>query len=355
MAADTGQRTEKPTQKRLQKARSEGRFPSSKDFIAGLQFLVFLAILSSFGPMWIANLKQAARSAFQTAFRDDLSGDQMIAALAYLLRETLVPVALGGCILVVTGLAFQLGATRGSLAWKKLKPAFSEHFKPLAKLKGIPSQGIPSVIQAVLLLTVFSTAIYWLIKKNAEGFLLMPLGSLSLGIEKLRAMTFEVLWKAAALFVFVGIVDFFRQSRRFNREIRMTKQEVRDEAKETEGNPQIKMRIRRLQRELRRRKMMTEVPTATAVIVNPTHYAVAIRYKHESMSTPLVVAKGKNYLALRIRQKAVEHQVPLIENPPLAQALYKSVEVGQEIPPHLYRAVAEILAYIYRLMNVKAW
>ena len=157
------------------------------------------------------------------------------------------------------------------------------------------------------------------------------------------------------MFVFVGIVDFFRQSRRFTREIRMTKQEVRDEAKETEGNPQIKMRIRRIQRDMRRRKMMKEVPTATAVIVNPTHYAVAIRYQHESMSTPLVVAKGKNYLAARIRQKAIEHQIPLIENPPLAQALYKSVDVGQEIPPHLYRAVAEILAYIYRLMNVKAW
>ena len=97
--------------------------------------------------------------------------------------------------------------------------------------------------------------------------------------------------------------------------------------------------------------MMKDVPTATAVIVNPTHFAVAIRYDMDSMAAPLVVAKGKNYLALRIRQKAIEHQVPIIENPPLAQALYKSVEVGQEIPPHLYRAVAEILAYIFKLMN----
>ena len=352
--ADTGQRTEKPTQKRLQKARTEGRFPSSRDFISGLQFLVFLAILTSFGAAWVSNLKQAARTAFQTAFTSDLNPQQVVGTLAYLLRETLFPIAFAGAILVGTGLAFQLASTRASLAWKKLKPSF-EHFSPIAKLKRIPSQGIPAAIQAILLLVVFSSALYWLITQNAEAFLLMPLASLPLGLDKLRSMTFEVLWKAAALFVFVGIVDFFRQSRRFNREIRMTKQEVRDETKETEGNPQIKLRIRRIQRELRRRKMMKEVPTATAVIVNPTHYAVAIRYKHESMSTPLVVAKGKNYLAARIRQKAVEHQVPLIENPPLAQALYKSVEVGQEIPPHLYRAVAEILAYIYRLMNVKAW
>jgi flagellar biosynthetic protein FlhB len=113
----------------------------------------------------------------------------------------------------------------------------------------------------------------------------------------------------------------------------------------------MKMRVRRIQRDLARRHMMREVPKATAVIVNPTHYAVAIRYELGSMAAPKVVAKGRNYLALRIRQIALEHQVPIVENKPLAQGLYKSVEVGQEIPAHLYKAVAEVLAYIYRLMN----
>ena len=130
-----------------------------------------------------------------------------------------------------------------------------------------------------------------------------------------------------------------------------TCQELRDESKETEGNPQIKQRIRRIQRDLLRHQMMKEVPTATAIIMNPTHYAVAIRYQSDSMAAPRVVAKGKNYLALRIRARALEHQVPIIENPPLAQALYGSTVVGQEIPAHLYRAVAEILAYLYRLMH----
>ena len=118
-----------------------------------------------------------------------------------------------------------------------------------------------------------------------------------------------------------------------------------------EGNPQMKMRIRRLQRDLLRRQMMRQVKTATAVIVNPTHFAVAIRYQSEQMAAPKVVAKGRNYLARRIRAVAVEYQIPLVENPPLAQALYKAVDVGQEIPAHLYRAVAEVLAYILRLMN----
>jgi flagellar biosynthetic protein FlhB len=150
-----------------------------------------------------------------------------------------------------------------------------------------------------------------------------------------------------------GAVDLFRQMRRYQRELRMSKHEIREESKDVEGNPQMKGRIRRLQRERMRHQMMKDVPTATAVVVNPTHFAVAIRYQMDSMAAPVVVAKGKNYLALRIRQRAVENQVPIIENPPLAQALYKSVDVGQEIPPHLYRAVAEILAYIFKLMNGK--
>ena len=133
----------------------------------------------------------------------------------------------------------------------------------------------------------------------------------------------------------------------------MSKQEVRDEVKESEGNPQIKMRVRKLQRDLLRRNMMKEIEKATAVIVNPTHYAVAIRYRSSAMAAPTVVAKGKNYLALRIRQIAGEHMVPIIENPPLARALYKSAEVGQEIPADFYRAIAEILAYIYKLRGRK--
>jgi len=121
--------------------------------------------------------------------------------------------------------------------------------------------------------------------------------------------------------------------------------------KETEGDPQIKGRVRRIQRDLARRNMLKEIPKATAVVVNPTHYSVAIRYEMQEMAAPRVLAKGKNYLALRIRQIATDHGVPIVENQPLAQALYKSTDIGQEIPPHLYRAVAEVLAYIFKLMN----
>jgi flagellar biosynthetic protein FlhB len=196
--------------------------------------------------------------------------------------------------------------------------------------------------------------VYWVAKKNAGSLMLLPLSSLEVGLGTVRSLCVEVLWKAAAFFVLFGVIDLFRQKRRFAKQMKMSKQELRDEVKETEGNPQIKMRIRRLQRDVRRRRMMEDVKTATALIVNPTHYAVAIRYHHETMPAPVVVAKGKNYLAQRIRARALDHQIPLIENPPLAQALYKSVDVGQQIPAHLYRAVAEILAYIYKLTGARA-
>jgi flagellar biosynthetic protein FlhB len=163
----------------------------------------------------------------------------------------------------------------------------------------------------------------------------------------------DLLWKAAYLFLFIGAVDYLRAYRRHSKSLKMSKQEVRDEVKENEGNPLIKGRIRRIQRDLARRNMMKEVSKATAVIVNPTHYSVAIRYELESMAAPRVLAKGKNYLARRIREIAIEHQIPIIENQPLAQALYSSADVGQEIPPHLYRAVAEVLAYIFKLMNMR--
>jgi flagellar biosynthetic protein FlhB len=180
-------------------------------------------------------------------------------------------------------------------------------------------------------------------------FFTLPFTSLDVGLAKVGSSIKDILWKAVGLFLLFGFVDLFRQRRHFMKDLRMTKQEVKEEHKESEGNPQVKGKIRRLQRDLARRRMMQEVATATAVIVNPTHFAVALRYDHTSMATPVVVAKGKNYLALRIRQRAMDNGVPLVENPPLAQALYKSVDVGKEIPAHLYRAVAEVLGYIYRL------
>ena len=345
-------RTEKPTPRKLIKARREGQFAASKDFVSGLQFTVFVLLLSAWGPKVFAGFKEAAGAVLRQAFRSDLGPATLLELVRQSFLQSMLPLATGSALLVATGLLLQLASTRFSFSLHRLVPK-PANFSPISKLKSIPHKGLGSAVQAAALVLVFGFLIYWIVVKNGSLLLVLPLASLQVGLETMRSLCLSLLWKAVAFFLLFGMIDLFRQHRRFNQQMRMTKQEVRDEMKETDVNPQIKMRIRRLQRDARRRRMMDEVKTATAVVVNPTHYAVAIRYQHDLMSAPVVVAKGKNYLALRIRARAMEHQVPLIENPPLAQALYKSVDVGQQIPPHLYRAVAEILAYIYRLMGAK--
>jgi flagellar biosynthetic protein FlhB len=349
----SGEKTEKATPRRLIKARREGQFASSHDFVSGLQFTVFVLLIAQTGPSLLSSLKAVTRGLFIEAFRGDLGPSTLIGILHEALSRGLSPLIYASGILILTALAFQLSSTGFSFSLTRMLPKPS-NFDVFQKLQSLPQKGLVSSIQAVALVAVFGATIYWIVTKSGERLLMIPLSSFQVGLETLRSLIMDLLWKAAALFLLFGFVDFARQKRKFSKQMRMSKQDIRDEAKENEGNPQTKMRIRRLQRDVRRRRMMDEVKTATAVVVNPTHYAVAIRYHHDTMAAPLVVAKGKNYLALRIRARALEFGVPLIENPPLAQALYKSVEVGQHIPPHLYRAVAEILAYIYRLMGARA-
>ena len=345
-------KTEQPTQRRLEKAREEGQFPSAREFVGALQFMVFLALLGAFGATWFAQFRATARSLFQMAFTPELRPEDLTHIAWQLAWKHFFPLALGGLAVALATLAFRLITTRFGFSLKKLAPD-AARLSPLTKLKELPRQNLPMLVQSLILLPLFLWAVYVIARDKLDAFLALPLESVTVGWEFLGGSLMELFWKASGVFLVFGCVDLFRQMRRYKQDLRMSKHDIKEEAKDIEGNPQMKARIRRLQRERLRRNMMKDLPKATAVVVNPTHYAVAIRYQVESMAAPLVIAKGKNYLALRIRQRAIEHQVPIIENPPLARALYQSVEVGQEIPPHLYRAVAEILAYIYKLMHGK--
>jgi flagellar biosynthetic protein FlhB len=279
-----------------------------------------------------------------------LTGQEVITLSLNLMKHTLIPVALLGAVLIGITIAVQLGVTRMGVSLKKLAPDL-QRLNPLTKLTQLPKQNLPALLQAVIVIPVFFSCVYFLVKDDLESYLMLPLRSVTAGSAHVASTIQSLLWKASFVFVVFGAVDLMRQKRRYNQDLKMSKQEIRDEHKEVEGNPLMKQRIRKLRRDMARRRMMHQVPTATAVIVNPTHYAVALKYSMNASGAPRVVAKGKNYLALRIKQKAIDHQVPIIENPPLAQALYKNVDVGQEIPAHFYRAVAEVLAYIFKLMN----
>jgi flagellar biosynthetic protein FlhB len=348
--ADQSGKTEQPTQRRLDKAREEGQFPAAREFVSALQFIIFLGVLSAGGAHWFGQFRSTARELFAMAFAPELRAEDLTHLAWQIAWRHFLPLALGGAAVVVATVMFRLLTTRFGLSLKKLAPDL-KRLSPLSRLKELPRQNLPSLVQALVLLPVFLWAVYVVARGKIESFLALPLQSVESGCGLIASSLMELFWKASGVFLVFGAVDLFRQMRRHKNDLRMSKQDIREEMKDVEGNPQMKARIRRIQRDNARRQMMKAVPKATAVVVNPTHFAVAIRYSMEEMAAPTVVAKGKNYLAQRIRQIAVENQVPIVENPPLAQALYKSVDVGQEIPAHLYRAVAEILAYIFKLMN----
>jgi flagellar biosynthetic protein FlhB len=348
--ADKSQQTEKATPRKLNKAREEGRFVSAREFVAGVQFLVFVSIAAAWSLRMMSSLQDVMHVSLRWAFRSGLTPEGVMALVEWLVTRVLAGIALLGGILVVATVACQFLVTRFGFSLNLLMPDFAR-LSPLGRLRQLPRQNFPALGQALLILPLCGYAVYLIARERIDGILLLPLQGVQAGTRVIGDSILTLLWRAAGLFAVFGIVNLFRQIRQYEGDLKMSRQDIKDESKEMEGSPQIKARIRRLQISMRRRHMMKDVPKATAVIVNPTHYAVAIRYDMETMPAPVVVAKGKNYLALRIRKLAIENQVPIIENPPLAQALYKAADVGQEIPAHLYRAVAEILAYVYKLMR----
>jgi flagellar biosynthetic protein FlhB len=344
--------TEKPTQKRIDKSREEGRFPVSRDLVQAAQFLAFTVLVTTWAPQWIDRAGRASKQILTSGFRGELTPNSFVSLFGRHLLSQLGSTLMAGFVLTLAALAAQLASTQLGFAPSKLQPDFAR-LNPVPRLTSLGPQNMMQALKAVVLLPILVFAVWLAVRQNLEGFLALPWLSVRPGMVEVGVAMKRLLWYGAVLLLLSGILDWTWQKHQLNKTLKMSKQEIRDESKESEGNPETKSRVRRVQREMARRNMMKEVTKATAVIVNPTHYAVAIHYQIESAAAPRVVAKGRDYLALRIRQKALDHQVPIVENRPLAQALYKSVEVGQEIPPHLYRAVAEILAYIYRLMNGK--
>lgn len=342
------QRTEKATPQRLRKAREKGQFPGAKELVGALQFLVIVLIVSRMLPGWFESAQTGFQGFLRAAFRPDWNAADLQSYFRSLVIATFLPVAAVAGIVTLLTLSFQLGATNFGVHLGGLAPNF-ERLNPMGKLKQITSQNIPHALQAIVLLAIVMAVTYSIGQNQLPALMTLPLAPVRTGIAVIGDSASQVLWRAMMLLLVFGLIEGFRQRAQYEKNLRMTKQEIKQEMKESDGDPHIKARIRRLRRDLLRRQMMKEVPTATAVIVNPTHYAVAIRYEPNSMASPRVVAKGRNYIAARIRQLAVENSVMIVENPPLARALYRSVDVGGEIPPDFYRAVAEVLAYVYRI------
>lgn len=240
---------------------------------------------------------------------------------------------------------------RFQITTKPLKPKFSK-LNPISGMKRLFSVGklvelLKSIVKIILIMAIVYTTVKddWVYLVRFYG---MPLNQ---AIEVIGSVVINMGLKISLVFMIVAFADLFYQRYKFKNDIKMTKQEVKDEYKNAEGDPQIKGKIRSKMQEASRRRMMQDVPKADVVITNPTHYAVAIRYDAETGSAPVVLAKGADLVAQRIKEIARENHVEIVENKPLARMLYANVDIGQEVPPELYQAVAEVLAMVYKMQG----
>jgi len=346
-------RTEKPTPRRLQKAREKGQIARSREVAPALVLLGGLVILYYSGQKLVLTLAIQMRD----TLRLNVPSEVTVPFIQGILHTTAV--RLGSTVGLVMAAALLLGVTANvmqgglALSWNAL--AFN--FEKLSPKNGLgrvfSKNGLIELMKAMLLLSVVSVIAYRVVYDHLPLYprlVLMDPGQL---LYWIASICYEVFIRVAVFLAFLAVADYGFQKYRFLEQLKMTKQEVKEEYKELEGDPLVRARIRRIQRELARRRMMAEVPKADVVITNPTHYAIALSYKMESMEAPQLVAKGVGFLALKIKELAQQHDVPLVENKSLAQTLYKTVEIGEYIPASLYRAVAEILAYVYKARN--AW
>ena len=348
----TGQeRTEEPTERRLQEARKKGQVPRSKELNTMLSLLLASIALLVFGGYISQNLMQISvegfsiprELAFDTAqlpFQFMYMASQALLALSPFMAIMLVSVFAGP--LLMGGWSFSLEAI--SFKLEKLDP-----IKGLARIVSLKSLvELTKALAKFVLLLGAAILVFFSIDQQ-----LLSLSSMTPKAAGLEAATIlvQVLLILSATTILIVALDVPFELWNHSKQLRMTKQEIKDEMKETDGNPQVKQRIRTLQRQLAESRMMEDVKTADVVITNPTHYAVALQYLDRPGSAPKVLAKGKDLTALRIRSIAADCDIPIFEAPPLARALYRSTEIGYEIPHVLYMAVARVLAYVFQLKN----
>ena len=348
---DAGDRTEQPTARRREEAREEGQIARSADLTAAVVLLAGLLLIQAFGPRMLDTMLGMTRALGEPPA---LTADGLlpwIRRVGQAAVEMLLPFL--GVLVAVTiaGTAVQSGLLA---TWKRLAPKV-ERMDPIAGARRLVSTDALSRLGIGLLKMVVVTWIAYVTIADRLGAVLttgmLPAGGvLSLSLHVL----FDLALRLALALLVLGILDYLIQRWKLERQLRMTKQEVRDELKRMEGDPLVKQRRRQIQRRLALQRIQVDVPKADVVVTNPTHYAVALRYEEATMAAPRLIAKGQDFLAQRIVQVAQQVGVPIVQRPPLARALYIGVEVGQEVPAAFYRAVAEVLAYVYQLTGRKA-
>jgi flagellar biosynthetic protein FlhB len=347
-----GDRTEEPSQRRLQEARERGQIPRSRELTNFASMIGGSAALVAVGGTVAAHLSQLMRRSLSIDERSLRTTDSMSASLgdAGISAVTAILPVFGTLVCMVLLASVVLGGWNFST--KALTPDFSR-LNPLSGIKRLfgfrgMSELVKALLKCIVVGAVCAGIVSWIFGDVLALGRMAPRAAVSRGAGLL---SWAFVWLCAAL-ALVAIVDVPLQIFQFKRALRMTRQELRDESKEMDGRPETKQRIRQMQQTLARRRMMHKVPTADVLIVNPTHFAVALKYDPKKMRAPVVLAKGVDLVAQNIRRIAEEHRVPVFESPKLARALYRSTDLNKEIPSGLYVAVAQILSYIFRVRTL---
>lgn len=347
------EKTEAPTPRRRAEARREGQVFKSVELTAALTLLAVYATIHFLAPGASLSLTAWSREFLAQAPRDWSVGEVrgMFAAAVLVWARATAPFLLIGLVLA---LALNLMQTGFAFTGAGLVPRFS-HIDPVRGFQRLFSlRSTIELVKGLIKLAVLVAVSYVTLRDAALSFpglvAMEPAGSAA----AVAGWVDQLAWRAALAFLLLAVADFFYQRWEYERNLRMTRAELKQETKETEGDPQIRGLRRRRQRELARQRMIADVRRATVVVTNPDHYAVALRYVPEEMDAPVALAKGKGFLAQRIKEAARRHDVTVVEDPPLARALYRVVDVGKAIPEDLYQAVAEVLAFVWRLKGYRA-
>ena len=350
--ADDQEKTEEASSKKIEDARKEGNVPKSQDASGFVTLIVAIATFFALLP-WIESRMVYLYHYYHTLFGVELTKESVLQLSIVTLREvvfTVIPLA--GAV-AIAGILANILQTGFIFTTKPLIPDLNK-LDPIKGLKNLFS--IKKIVEAIKIIIKVSLVLYvcyyFLLDftKELPRVIYFPIFD---QLVWLKEKTIIIVAVMLILFLVLSLFDLFYVRYNYFKDLRMSKQELKDEYKQMEGDPKIKAKIRQIQMQMTRKRMMQEIPQADVVITNPTHYAVAIRYNQEKEAAPKVIAKGTDFLALKIKEIALNYNIQIVENPPLARELYKKCNLGESIPENLYKAVAEVLAFVYRSNNKK--
>jgi flagellar biosynthetic protein FlhB len=351
---DDSQRTEEPTQRRLDEARAHGDVVKSTEVSTFAVLAGGTLAIAMFGPSSAEQAAFTLRGYLENAGQIDTDPASVMVLFRHAGMTLAASIAPFLAIVIACALAGHMLQSRPTFSIERLSPDLSK-LSPMQGLKRLFGvDGLTNLLKGAIKLVLVG-AVVWTTLWPMRGQLESLLGQTPAAIASdMTTIVLRIMFAALAILAVLAGIDYFLQRYRFLQRNRMTKQEVKEEFRQNEGDPAVKAKIKQLRKERARRRMMAEVPKATVIITNPTHFAVALKYESGKMAAPICVAKGMDALALRIREVAKEHEVPIVENPPLARALYASVEIDDAVPPEHFKAVAQVIGYVMRLTGRSA-